>query len=195
MSIKRRRCASGDGTANVFLEPANLAQGFADYRSLYILAPVPEGEDMRVLARAKTASNQLRSLPTSVDAGILSVGLTDVQDGAAVFAHVSKRIEAGRLGGISGILLIKRRTHLAPTRRTLVDLLELRRNPRADRPLQGIVPLRPMADAGILTQVEPHIAGIRAYRLGVASGRIVDSSIASFLDLPDIRVLTADLIE
>jgi len=179
---------------NVFLEPAEMLPGLGDYRVVYIMAPVPDSEDLRVLDRAKKASNQLRALPSALDSGILSVGLTDNQDGAAVFGHLSERIKRGRFGGISGVLLLKRRTHVAPPQRATFDLLEFRRNSNADRPLRDRVPLRPLGAAALLTQSEPHLSGIKAYRLGTATGRVTDPARAR-LHLPDVRVLTADLIK
>lgn len=186
-------CERGS-VCNVFLEPAPAPVGPSEYRLWYIMAPVPDSENMRVLVRAKKASNQLRSLASALDSGIVSVGLTDNQDGIAVFSHIANQVRRRRFGGISAFLLLKRGTHLGPPRRTMVDLLELRKNPNADHPLHGKVPLRPLAAAALLTQVEPHIGGIRAYRLGSASGRVVDPTKASVV-LPDIRVLTADLMD
>lgn len=179
---------------NVFLEPAEMLPGLADYRVVYIMAPVPGSEDLRVLGRAKKASSQLRALPSTLDSGILSVGLTDNQDGAAVFGHLSERIKRGRFGGISGVLLLKRRTHVAPPRRATFDLLEFRRNSNADRLLRDRVRLLPLGAAALLTQSEPHLSGIRAYRSGTATGRVTDPATARVI-LPNVRVLTADLLE
>jgi len=178
---------------NVFLEPTEMQPGLADYRVVYVMAPVPDSEDLRVLGRAKKSSNQLRALPSALDSGILSVGLTDNQDGAAVFENVADRIRRGRFGGISAFLLLKRRTHVAPPRRATLDLLEYRLNPKADRPLRDRVPLQPLGAAALLTKTEPHLSGIRAYRAGHATGRVTDPASAR-LFLPDIRVLTADMI-
>jgi hypothetical protein len=186
-------CERG-GVCNVFLEPAPAPAGISGYRIRYILAPVPDDENMRVIRRAKKASHQLRSLMSTKDSGILSVGLSDNQDAIAVFAHIARRVERGRFRGIAAVLLVKRRTHLAPPRRTTIDLLEVRKNSRAHHPLRGEVLLRPLAGAALLTKVEPHIGGLRAYRFGSATGRVVDPATASLI-LPDIRVLTPDMIE
>ncbi|HEX9381992.1 MAG TPA: hypothetical protein VF908_01180, partial [Gemmatimonadaceae bacterium] len=74
-----------------------------------------------------------------------------------------------------------------------LDLLEYRLNPKADRPLRDRVPLQPLGAAALLTKSEPHLSGIRAYRAGHATGRVTDPASAR-LFLPDIRVLTADMI-
>jgi hypothetical protein len=84
---------------NIFLEPAQLVPGLSEYRIVYVFAPVPDSENMRVLARAKKASNQLRSLPSAVDSGILSVGLTDNHDGASAWCFDGTRGES--LGGFA----------------------------------------------------------------------------------------------
>ena len=178
---------------NVFIEPAKSPEGLSEYRVRYIMAPVPEDENIRVLQRAKKASKQLRSWPSTRDAGILSVGLSDYQDAVSVFTHISDRVRRGRFGGISAVLLIKRRIHMAPPIRTTLDLLELRKNENAVHPLSGKVPLRPLGAAALLTKVEPYIGGIRSYRFGVALGRVVDPKKAALI-LPDIRVLTTDMI-
>lgn len=177
---------------NVFLGPIETPAGFADARLLYLLAPVPDTENIRVLGRAKKASNQLRSLSSEALSGILSIGLTDNQDGARVFEHIANRIQAGRLRAISGVLLVKRRTLLAPPLRANLDLLEFRTNTSSQQPLTGRVLLRPAGAAGVLTQVEPPVGGIRAYRYGISSARVVDPKAASGVWLPDIRVLTPD---
>lgn len=190
-SIATHRGASvirrGD-LCNVFLEPVEAPPGIADFRIFYVLGAVPDTENIRVLGRAKKASNQLRSVASGALSGILSIGLTDHQDGAAVFEHIASRIRAGRLRAISGVLLVKRRTQLGPPQRVNVDLLEFRPNSSAQQPLGSRLPLRPAGAAGLLTKVEPHVGGIRAYRFGTSIGRVVDPT-SAVLPLPDIRIL------
>ena len=176
---------------NVFLKPVETPVGIADFRIFYVLSPIPDTENLRVLGRAKKASNQLRSLVSVALSGILSIGLTDHQDGASTFEHIAGRIRAGRLRAISGVLLVKRRTQLGPPQRVNVDLLEFRPNSSAQQPLDARVPLRPAGAAGLLTKVEPPIGGIRAYRFGTSRGRVVDPKTAA-LPLPDIRILTPE---
>jgi len=182
-----RRC----NLCNVFLSSIDAPSGLADFRIFYVLAPVPDSENIRVLGRAKKASNQLRSLVSGALSGILSIGLNDNQDGAAVFDHIADRIRAGRFRGISGVLLVKRRTQLGPPQRVNVDLLEFRSNSSADQPLDSSVPLRPAGAAELLTRVEPPVGGIRAYRFGSSTGRVIDPK-AVALPLPDVRILTSD---
>lgn len=178
---------------NLLLEPISPPPGLSDYRAHYVLAPVPDSENLRVLQRAKKASQQLRSFPTTRDSGIVSIGLSDNQNGSAVFEHISESIRRGRFSGIAAVLLLKRRTHLEPPRRTTLDLLEVRKNPRAKSPISEVIPLRPLDAAALLSHVEPSIGGVRAYRLGAATGRVVDPTRFA-LDLPDIRVLTPDML-
>lgn len=173
---------------NVFLEPVEAPPGIVDFRIFYVLSPVPDTENIRVLGRAKKASNQLRSLVSGALSGLLSIGLSDHQDGASVFEHIAGRIRAGRLRAISGVLLVKRRTLLGAPQRVNVDLLEFRPNSSAEQPLGSRVPLRPAGAAGLLTKVEPAIGEIRAYRFGTSTGRVLDPKAAA-LPLPDIRIL------
>jgi hypothetical protein len=180
---------------NVFLEPITAPPGMSDYRTIYIMAPVPEVENMRALKRAKQASRQLRSLPSVRDSGILALGLTDNQDGRAVFEHIANRIKLGRFAGISAVLLLKRRTDVGPPRRGTVDLLEIRKNAGANQPLQGKVPLRPLDMAGLLSNTEPLIGGIRAFRFGTTSARVVDPTRPAALVLPDLRALTPEMLQ
>lgn len=177
---------------NLLLEPMNASPGISDYSAHWVLAPVPDSENVRVLQRAKKASQQLRSFPTARDSGIVSIGLSDNQDGSAVFEHISERIRRGRFSGIAAVLLLKRRLHLAAPRRTTLDLLEVRKNPGATSPLSGSIPLRPIDAAALLTKVEPAIGALRTYRLGAATGRVIDPARFA-LALPDIQILTPDI--
>ncbi len=178
---------------NLMLEPISQPPGLSDYCAQYVLAPVPDSENMRVLQRAKKASNQLRSFPTTRNSGIVSIGLSDSQDSSGVFEHINERIRRGRFSGIAAVLLLKRRTLLDPPRRTTLDLLEVRKNPSATSPISGVIPLRPLDGAALLSHVEPSIGGVRAYRLGVATGRVVDPTQCA-IGVPDIRVLTPDML-
>jgi hypothetical protein len=178
---------------NQLLEPISPPPGLSDYCAQYVLAPVPDSENIRVLQRAKKASKQLRLFPTTRDSGIVSIGLSDTQDSSAVFEHINERIRRGRFSGIAAVLLLKRRTLLDAPRRTTLDLFEVRRNPSAKSPIPEVIPLRPLDGAALLSHVEPSIGGVRAYRLGVATGRVVDPTRCA-LPLPDIRVLTPDML-
>lgn len=178
---------------NLILEPISPSPGLSDYCVKYVMAPVPDSENMRVIQRAKKASKQLRSFPTTRDSGIVSIGLSDSQDSSAVFEHINERIRRGRFSGIAAVLLLKRRTFLDPPRRTTLDLLEIRKNPSAIAPISEVIPLRPLDGAARLSQVDPSIGGVRAYRLGIAIGKVVDPTQCS-LGVPDIRVLTPEML-
>lgn len=178
---------------NVLLEPIAEVAGIADVRTHYILAPVPESENIRVVKRAKKASSQLRSFPTAEDSGIVAIGLSDNQESNAVFEHITKRIRKGRFSGIAGVLLIKRRTLTAPPRATTIDLLELRKNPRATFPIDADIPMHAFDAAALLSTADSPIGGIRAYRFGSTTGRVTDPASAS-LFLPDIRLLTHSMM-
>jgi hypothetical protein len=178
---------------NLFVEPMQSSPGIGNHRAYWILAPVPDTENLRVLQRAKKASRQLRSFPTARDSGIVSIGLSDSQDGCAVFERIGERVQKGRLSGIAAVLLLKKRTHLSPPRRTTFDLLEVRKNPNATSPIHGEIPLRPFDGAALLSQVEPSLGGIRAYRMGAAEGTIQGDGAGLYL--PDIRVLTREMLQ
>ncbi len=180
-------------TCNLLLEPISPPIGISAYRAQYVMAPVPDSENMRVIQRAKEAGKQLRAFPTTRDSGIVSIGLSDSQDSSGVFEHINERIRRGRFSGIAAVLLLKRRTLLDPPRRTTLDLLEVRKNPSATSPISEFIPLRPLDGAALLSHVEPLIGGVRAYRLGVATGRVVDPTQCA-IGLPDIRVLTPDML-
>ena len=79
----------------------------------------------------------------------------------------------------------------SPPQRANVDLLEFRTNASAQQPLPARMALRPVGAAGLLTAVEPPVGGIRAYRFGSSTARVVDPKVAR-LFLPDVRILTPD---
>lgn len=174
---------------NLFVEHVATPSGLSDYRLLWVLAPAHPKENARVQERAKKASKQLRSYLPGCRSGVVAIGLTDYQDGHAVLDAIFERMRQGYLEGISAVLLVKRRTHSLASQQTTIDLLELRNNALASSPLTGELAVKPFGSSGVEV-----IDGVRAYRKGGGTARVVDPSKNLSMYMPNIRILTEDML-
>jgi len=182
---------------NVRVEVPGLSAGMIENRLLHILMPVPSDEVIRVKSRARHASAQLRSQPDAARSGLLALGLTDRHDGTQVFATLDSAMRAGRYRGIAATLLMKSGLQLRPPVNTVVDLAEIRFNPRAEVPLNANIPLRGVGHMAVLTKAEPTHLDVPAYRHLLASGKPAAGGReggGAFLGLNDVPRVAKDLL-
>ena len=179
---------------NVFVEPMSPVNGVAGHHAVWAMTPVPATESFRVIQRAKKASRQLRAFPSVRNSGVMAIGLNDEHVGEEILGHIGERIRAGRLSGIAAVLLIKRRHTLDPPVRAPLDILELRKNDHAAHPISADIPLQPLAQAALMSNVERGLHGVFAWRYGTVAGKVLDATQYQ-LRMPDIRILSPEMIE
>ena len=85
---------------NVFAQPGPSTTSSL-FRSIHVLRPCSERENIRVLSRAKDAAHQLTSEEASQHPGILWIGLTPNQDPLAIRNRLLSNFNNDKLRGIS----------------------------------------------------------------------------------------------
>ncbi|MEO8315852.1 MAG: hypothetical protein ABI645_13790 [Pseudomonadota bacterium] len=174
----------GDFPGFKFWAEASLGLGqFTEHREIHLIAPVHEKDHLRLKGPAKQASKQLRALPEAPASGILALGLARMHQPETVNAILGNEMRQGNFKGIAAVLLIKQGSHLAAPRRTVIDALEVRRNPAATHPIICQVPLRPI-DLGVkLSEAEPPVLEKPAYVCAVTQGRVTNTAGGAALGL------------
>jgi hypothetical protein len=167
--------------------------GVRQQREIGVLAPIHEEDYLRIRGPARQASKQLRESEIESASGILALGL-GVHCPNTVFSFLGQHMRSGRFRGIGAVLLSKAGVHLATPRRTVIDLLELRRNPYATVPLTAEVPLRPLDLGAKLTEVEPAVTDQPAYRFLTATATVTDPTKQPGVAIPDIRRIANALL-
>lgn len=178
---------------NVFLDPP--PQQRADvsaYASCVILCPRSEKENFRVEGRSKNASNQLKAYTEGAHPGIFCLGVTEHQDPHFVCELLQRRFSQSQNKAISGVILSRSGTHLGQPQRTVVDFLVTVTNVNALAPLPERIPIAPLGMSAHLLRAFPRTDEVSAYRFATALMKAPPSGASLFL--PDIRVLTKDLL-
>ena len=167
---------------------------FREHRTIHVVAPVHEKDHLRLKGPAKKASSQLRALPDVRTSGILALGLTGQHEPESVFAILHNEMNAGNYRGIASSLLIKTGTHLSGPRRSVIDSLEIRHNPRSPNPIDGAIPILSLDLCLNLSEVEPCGFSKPAYLHARAIGRIIDPKVPAGLHFQDIRRIANQLL-
>lgn len=176
------------------VERLPVASGLVRRRVIYILAPIHEKDYLRIRGPARQASRQLRTAETESDSGILALGLKG-HDPSSVFNLLHRSMQQGKFRGVGLILLTKSGLHFGPSKRTVIDLLEIRKNPSAKTSIADQILLRPVDFVAKLTAAEPGQTSQPAYRFASSTATISDASVNSQLWLPDIRRVANELLE
>jgi hypothetical protein len=155
------------------------------FRTIHVLCPRSEKENIRVLSRVKDAAHQLASDEASEYPGILWIALTAHQDPLAIRHRLLSNFDQGKFTGISSVVLSLSGTHLEPPRRTVVDLWATVKNHKCSHPLERSVPFQTLDLGGSLDRHFPPDGGIPAYRVCSAETRVAPGT--EGVRLEDIR--------
>jgi hypothetical protein len=169
---------------NVFAQSAPPTKSSL-FRTIHVLCPCSEKENIRVLSRVKDAAHQLASDDASEYPGILWIGLSAYQDPLAVRNRLLSNFTQNKFGGISSVVLSLSGTHLEPPRRTVIDLWGTIKNQNCLHPLESPVPFQALDLAGALDRHFPADGGIPAYRACSAETRLTTGT--EGVRLEDIR--------
>ncbi|MBI4999061.1 MAG: hypothetical protein HZC22_19600 [Rhodocyclales bacterium] len=175
---------------NIFIVPRPQEAGdLTSARSIYVLCPKSEREDLRVHQRGAEASRQLISEVGSGQPGLLLLGITQMQDPGYVADLFRRRFSSGHYPGIAGALLIYAGTHMGEPMRAPMDLVRSIRNEQAQRPLPNL----PLWPVGLIGQLPIHSSeSVPAYRHLWADARVAEGSGGQFV--PDLRTLDASML-
>lgn len=177
---------------NVFVEPIpplTRARNLGEHRLCYVLCPRSPNENLRVEDRSKKAARQLRSLAEST-AGLFCLRVSHYQNPHVILNLLNRRFARGQYRAMSGVMLLRTGTHLAPPKRTPVDLVATAHNPMARPPLPNL-PMRGVGPIGSLLEAVAPEGPVPAYHYSdaIAGGT---GSIGVFV--PDLCFLTEDML-
>jgi hypothetical protein len=157
---------------NLFCIPneESIEKSFTKFRDFNCICPKSSYEDIRVLRRAKDASQQLKLHSLRNHPGLLCLGLGHLQNAFHIAHLINEQFVSGRLSSISNVLLSKIGTQAGPPKRTSLDMFDFINNPKARVFYGGPFRIRPAGSFGsLLDQFSPEDP-IAVYRYGVTAG-------------------------
>jgi hypothetical protein len=180
---------------NLFIDPASAPPaGLTCYRYCSVLCARSLKEDIRVQDRSKRASKQISAVAKGEFPGVLCLGITRVQQPQHVYQLLRNRFSIGQYSSISSAMLLETGTHVAPPKRSMVDVLSFVKNEKAQRAIPTDLKFGCLGMLGHLDANRPITNEIAAYRYMTGEGKVSGEGEPQ-LFLPDLRVLTPEMMQ
>ena len=180
---------------NLFIDPSSAPRmGLTCYRYCAVLCPRSINEDLRVQDRSKRASKQLSSVTEGKYPGLMCLGVTKFQQPQHLYQLFRNRFSKGQYSSISSIMLLEAGTHVAPPKRSTVDVLSIVKNGKTLRAVPGNLKFGCLGFVMHMDANRPLTNEIAAYRFMEGEGRVSGEPGAQLV-LPDMRMLTPEMLQ
>ena len=177
---------------NVFVEPHTTpAPNWSMHRHCCVLCPRSPKEIIRVEARHKKASKQLRSFGEGDRPGLFCLGLGGADDPRHFVQLLKQRFDRGFYRGVSAVMLIVTGTFLTRPRRCTFDRLALLHNTNATESLPTRIPIATAGELENLMSSSPEDDRVPAYRHALVEAH-GDGTLP--LVLPDVRLISLGML-